>query len=279
MAPNDGRNRQRLDLAAPDLVPPRWRRPVRYSDGGYDLVVDQAQLRVDVGNSLDVHAGERLDEAAVGDRQDHVIDAGGGDFVADGEPAVIVKGASSEQRTRLNDAMARFGTAELRLPDLEIVFSDDESACEGHLGGFRRVEDAPHVSVCSDLEFVVLHELAHVWVDANVDEAARDRYLRWRGLDTWSDRAVPRGERGVEDAAFIVQQNLRDVAPSVLASATWTERMAAFEFLTGTRSPLRARAASVGPSAATDQGQPPKPCRRLVGSLWHVTVVLTRCSR
>lgn len=171
-----------------------------------------------------------------------------------GEPAVIVQGASSEQRARLNDAMARFGAAELRLPDFEIVFSDDESACAGYLGGFRRVEDAPHISVCSDLEFVVLHELAHVWVDANVDEAARDRYLRWRGLDTWSDRAVPRGDRGVEDAAFVIQQNLRYVAPSVLASATWTERIAAFEFLTGTRSPLRACPASLGPSAATDQG-------------------------
>lgn len=158
-------------------------------------------------------------------------------------PRVEVDGASSGQRARLDDAISRFAAAGLLLPDFEIVFRSDESACEGHLGAFRRVDQTPRISVCSDLEFVVLHELAHVWVDANLDEAARHRYLQWRDLDTWSDQAAPWSERGIEDAAFIIQQNLRDVAPKVLGSTTWTERVAAFEFLTGTRSPLRARTA------------------------------------
>jgi hypothetical protein len=167
-------------------------------------------------------------------------------------PAVIVHGASSDQRAWLDDAMARFEAAGLRLPDFEIAFND-ESGCAGHLGGFRRTDDVAHISVCSDLQFVVLHELAHAWLDANVDEAARDRYLRWRRLETWSDHAVPTGQRGVEDAAFVLQQNLRDVAPRVLASATWTGRIVAFELLTGTRSPLRARAAGLVSTPVPDQ--------------------------
>ena len=157
---------------------------------------------------------------------------------------VTVEGADVEQRARLDDALARFDSAGLRLADFEIVFSDDESVCAGHLGGFRDRDDTPHVSVCSDLEFVVLHELAHVWIDANLGEVARDEYVRARGLAAWSDHSVPWAQRGVEDAAFVVQQNLRDVAPSSLASATWADRIAAFELLTGVPSPLRSRSQS-----------------------------------
>jgi hypothetical protein len=157
------------------------------------------------------------------------------------DPAVSVQDPSSAQRARLDDAMARFKSAGLSLPDVEIVFTADASACAGHLGAFRSVEHTPHITVCSDLEFVLLHELAHVWIDANADDATRHRYLQVRGLDTWSDRTVPWRERGVEDAAFVIQQNLRDVAPSVLASATWMGRIQAFELLTDRRSPLRPR--------------------------------------
>ena len=63
------------------------------------------------------------------------------------EPMVTVEGADVEQRARLDDALARFDSAGLRLADFEIVFSDDESVCAGHLGGFRDRDDTPHVSV------------------------------------------------------------------------------------------------------------------------------------
>ena len=160
------------------------------------------------------------------------------------EPAVIVHGADAKQRGVLDDALARFEAAGLALPELEIFFSDDASACAGHLGAFRDRAERRHISVCSDLEFVVVHELAHAWSDANLDEVARNRYVRARELATWSDHGVPWAQRGTEDAAFIIQQNLRDVAPSVLASATWVERITAFELLTGTPSPLQGRRAT-----------------------------------
>ena len=193
------------------------------------------------------------------------------------EPMVTVDGADVEQRARLDDALARFDSAGLRLADFEIIFSDDESVCAGHLGGFRDRDDTPHVSVCSDLEFVVLHELAHVWIDANLDEVARDEYVRARGVAAWSDHSVPWAQRGVEDAAFVVQQNLRDVAPSSLASATWADRIAAFELLTGVPSPLRSRSPSpvvAPPSGAVEQS---RLCRRLFSEIWHVTTPQVLC--
>jgi hypothetical protein len=50
------------------------------------------------------------------------------------EPAVIVHGASGDLRVRLDDTMARFEAAGLRLPGFEIAFND-ESGCAGRLGG------------------------------------------------------------------------------------------------------------------------------------------------
>ena len=193
------------------------------------------------------------------------------------EPVVTIHGGDPEQRARLDDALARFEAAGLRLADFTIVFSDDESVCVGHVGVFRHRDETPQVSVCSELEFVVLHELAHVWLDGNLEQDARDEYVRARGLTTWSDHTVPWTQRGVEDAAFIIQQNLRDVAPRVLASAAWAERIAAFELVTGTPSPLRARSPGLATAAAIGAQEPPMPCLRLFGPLWHITSVLTRC--
>ena len=87
------------------------------------------------------------------------------------------------------------------------------------------------------------------------------------GPATWSDHSVPWAQRGVEDAAFVVQQNLRAVAPTALASATWADRIAAFELLTGMPSPLRSHRAE----------EPSTLCRRLFSEIWHVTAALVLC--
>jgi hypothetical protein len=91
--------------------------------------------------------------------------------------------------------------------------------------------------VCSELDFVVTHELAHAWESVTLDEDDRDRYLALRGLSTWDDHSVAWGQRGEEDAAFIVQQNL--MSSSCSSSPTWVERTEAYEALTGRPSPLR----------------------------------------
>jgi hypothetical protein len=102
--------------------------------------------------------------------------------------------------------------------------------------------------VCSDLPFVLTHELAHAWAAANLTNAARARYTAARGFANWADHDAPWDERATEDAAFIVQQNL--MMRSVdLESPAWIERVEAYELLTGTRSPLVA-SASAGPSRA-----------------------------
>lgn len=152
-------------------------------------------------------------------------------------PAVAVVGADAEERTRLDEALARFSDNGLELPDLEVQFSSDEADCSGHLGLFKQSFTPWRLSICSGLAFVPTHELAHAWEAANLDDDARGGYVVTRGLASWDDPAVDRGDRGIEDLAFMIQQNLMATNPS-LASSTWIERVDAYELVTGRPSPL-----------------------------------------
>ena len=154
-------------------------------------------------------------------------------------PSLKIRGTDAGQAgqtTRVDNALARFRYAGLKLPDLEIIFHDDDSACDGHDGMFRPHSFPWRIDVCSDLDFVVPHELAHAWAAANLDDNDRARYIDARGLTNWADTSAPWEERGTEDAAFMIQQNLRAIDLDV-SSAAWLERIRAYEVLTGMTSP------------------------------------------
>jgi hypothetical protein len=154
-------------------------------------------------------------------------------------PVIDVAGASPSDATALDEALARFRDQGLLLPDLEVRFSTDEADCHGHPGVFESGTSPWRVSICSDLKFVLTHELAHAWTEANLDDGDRDAYVVARGLPAWRGDDLEWGDRAVEDAAFMIQQNL--MAGSVRAdSPAWIERMEAYEQLTGRASPLRA---------------------------------------
>jgi hypothetical protein len=151
-------------------------------------------------------------------------------------PTVAVRNADVDERLRVDEALARFRRSGLRLPDVEIVFHDDPVECSGHDGRFQRQFTPWRLLVCSEAEYVVTHELAHAWEAANLGAAARQAYVESRGLAGWDSAELSWRERGVEDVAIVMQQNL--MAGWVdLASPRWMERTDAFEELTGRRSP------------------------------------------
>lgn len=153
-------------------------------------------------------------------------------------PSITVFGASADQEARFDLAVARFASNELRLPELEVHFHESFDACDGHLGLFRASVEPAAIHICSDLDFVLTHELAHAWTSHNLDSDDRRRYLDHRGLAVWNDTSTPWKHRGTEDAAFIIQQNLMtEAAPP--RSPTWSERIEAYQVLTGQVSPLR----------------------------------------
>lgn len=192
--------------------------------------VPAADLRLGASTGLEEHdsAGANDDDPRQTDRTVTSVSL---------HPTVVVNGASAEEQGRVDDALARFGAAGLLLPDLEVVFADDVAECGGHDGLFRDRVTPWQVLVCSDLAFVVTHELAHAWEAANLDDDDRAHYTERRGLTTWNSPDVGWGERGVEDMAFMLQQNLMagGVSPSW---DRWSERTDAYAWATGRPSPV-----------------------------------------
>lgn len=163
--------------------------------------------------------------------QDRVPDVGAATVNISLQPSVEVSGGSEAAIVRLHDALAQFASREMLLPDLEVRFSNDDADCGGNLGIFQRRYSPWRVVVCSELEFVVTHELAHAWEAANLTSVDRDKYLGLRGLTSWSSHELPWKERGEEDAAFVVSKVLM-ADRGVAESDAWSELIDAFRLLT-----------------------------------------------
>ncbi len=155
-------------------------------------------------------------------------------------PEITVVGGGQDSIAALDDALERFRTAALPLPDVTVVFhhaEGDMAGCNRHLGLFQPQFEPWRVLVCSDLDFVITHELAHVWERANLDDHQRDAYSRQRGFARWDHAADAEWrDRPIEDVAFVIQQNLmsRSADPT---NDRWAELLGAYEALTGRQSP------------------------------------------
>lgn len=153
--------------------------------------------------------------------------------------AVTVYGATPADLVRLGDAAKAYAAAGLELPGVEIWFDTDVENCEDHRGKFSAGAELRRIRICdSTVDSVLAHELAHAWVQANVDEEQRMAFLTERGLDTWGDRDVPWNERGVEWAAVIIQQGVSGLPLPPAPSDDLRSRLTAFELLTGGPAPI-----------------------------------------
>ena len=151
----------------------------------------------------------------------------------------IPAGTTDEQQDRVRDALALFAAHDLDLPDLVIRFFVDEAECDEHMGIFWSSTSPWSIHVCSELEFVLTHELAHAFLDLHLDEADRAAYTADHDLPTWNNKSTEWQQRAVEHAAFAIQQNLMVPPPPGPLSKEWDRRATAYEMLTGKPSPLR----------------------------------------
>jgi hypothetical protein len=159
--------------------------------------------------------------------------------LANGGPVEIeVTPATPHNQAIIAVAVAQFDAAGLALPFVRVVFSDDDRACNGHQGLFEPSSDPWRLTICSDLAFVPAHELAHAWIEANIDGPTQQAYTELRGKASWNSPHHNWNERGVEDAAFVIQQNVTSNVTGELGDE-WQRRATAYEFLTNQTSPLR----------------------------------------
>ncbi len=92
---------------------------------------------------------------------------------------------------------------------------------------------------CRTLEhharLVMLHELAHVWLEAHVDEPLRRAFVEFVGVEAWNDHLDPWARRGMEVAANTIAVGVaRDLGPDGCDDGRYCDvTTGAYELLTG----------------------------------------------
>jgi hypothetical protein len=171
--------------------------------------------------------------------------AGGSSLAARGAvgveigPSVVVISDDPGQQELARWAVARFESAGLDPPSVEIRFPADRAGCGGHLGYAK----GGRVDVCTVLvnEMArrnLLHEMGHIWIDQNVPDTRREQFLDIRGVSGWNSSTDPWQERGYEQAAETMAWALGDrILSAQIPDNEPAQLAAAFEFLTGVDPP------------------------------------------
>ena len=151
-------------------------------------------------------------------------------------PEIAIVGGTPAQAGRVEEAVQRFLSAGLLLPDLTISFHDSLDSCAGSKGVFWGLSKG--ISFCSDeVDMVYEHEMAHAWVAANLTDSQRSGFMRRNGLTVWSSHDVPWKERATERVAVIIQQGVSGLPiPPAISEAT-LRSVREFEKLTGSPDP------------------------------------------
>ena len=150
--------------------------------------------------------------------------------------AIVVSADTPEQQSLAEWALQRYEKAGLELPPLTIVFAGrDQTACDGSTAR-TYFDETPMVKMCWNDRFILLHELAHVWVAENVPPANHAAFMKMRDdVQVWAGTAVPWANRGSEHAANVIAWGLLE-KPYPISRTHPNDKVSlheAFEFLTG----------------------------------------------
>jgi hypothetical protein len=173
-------------------------------------------------------------------------------------------GRTVEEQELVSWAYARFELVGMELPSVDISFHDDTDACGGVHGRFRGSGDDRKVLVCVrdagtfatrlERQRTLVHELAHAWDHANLDDEARRHLLPVVDAHGWYAADADWDERGVERFAETIVWGLYDqLRRPVLIDVSCAELHADFRVITGTTAPgPLERACHSSPSRSDD---------------------------
>lgn len=152
----------------------------------------------------------------------------------------LVGGSLTEDQVEvLVWALELFEQADMQLPTF-LVSHEPEDACNGAAAVVSSTALVPHIRMCTShtgttLEWVMLHELGHIWAELHVDQEGRALFLAVRSLAAW--RSDVWAESGSEHAAEVIVWALMDrqVRPIHLRNMSCIELLVAYRALTGGR--------------------------------------------
>ena len=160
---------------------------------------------------------------------------------ADARPLAI-HGANAAEEQAVDWALHRYRLAGLEdMPSLDVYLHRSHEACNDGIGLYHvgRIDLCTKASSEPYQRKFALHEMAHAWIESNVEPAILDRFMQVRAIATWNDRSYDWKERGTEQAAEVVAWGLGEGEMSpLLPEAVDAPTLAGlYELLTG-REPI-----------------------------------------
>jgi hypothetical protein len=155
---------------------------------------------------------------------------------------LTIHGATAGEERVIDWSIRRYREAGLDgMPNLEVYLHRSQDQCNGGIGYYL----AGKIDLCTKASSepyqrkFALHEMAHGWIEANVDGATLDRFMDDRGIAAWNDRSFDWKDRGTEQAAEIVTWGLGEgeIAPLLPTPVADRELAELYELLTG-REPI-----------------------------------------
>jgi hypothetical protein len=166
----------------------------------------------------------------------------GGQRPAPAREPLVIHGANAAEERAIDWSIRRYRQAGLDgMPDLEVYLHDSEAGCRGGIGYYL----AGRIDLCTKASSepyqrkFALHEMAHGWIETNVDGAVLDRFMQVRGIAAWNDRSFDWKQRGTEQAAEIVTWGLGEgeISPLLPEALDAPALARLYELLTG-REPI-----------------------------------------
>lgn len=161
-------------------------------------------------------------------------------------PGPVIIGGGPADAEMVHWALGRYAAAGLELPSVTFEFAGPSlSECGGAQARAYLDREPALVRVCWGTEFVLLHELAHVWEARNLGPRVEAEFLKLRHdsggeeLQKWADSDLPWDSQGREHAANVIAWAVMD-APIVVGTTYPNDRASlvqAYDVLTG-RQPM-----------------------------------------
>lgn len=208
-----------------------------------------------------------------------------GEMSLDGATIEVRHGTDDLQRG-VAWAMGRFEALGLPMPPVtSVAFDPYAPACDDSLALSTFTGATTDVLICADAESlcdengcledrssrrILLHELAHAWLNANVGEATRDAFVAEMGLSTWDEAAQPWAQRGIEWAAETLAWGLHDepVGMFVFGDPSCQSLAEGFRLLTGVE-PAHSCSSSVDAQVTPQLGDVPARSHVVHGPVDH----------
>nr|MDJ0954403.1 hypothetical protein [Acidimicrobiia bacterium] len=132
------------------------------------------------------------------------------------EAVTTIHAETDQQRATAEWALEQMAAAGLEIPPVTIHMHSERSDCgnrpgEESNGYYTRRADEHIIHSCGSA-WILVHELGHLWDNANLDDETRQRILDYQELESWSHQQWD--QAGGEHLASIIAWAIEGTHPS-----------------------------------------------------------------